>query len=247
MPFFRAVEADRDEIESGNFDPDNLTDFLGTNLIIHNGSSGFDSLGGAVGNDLLFGNGGDDFIVSDTGDDVVIPGGGSDEVVLGLLTDFDPNTQDPIFDLASPDGSNRVEVSLTPTSPSDFANVLGFDRGAGADQDFIVLTAPGANPTDLGISKVTLTSGLRLQDAGSDANVLNQIFNEVDESLATQGVDLSDDLVEVVLVTDNTDTAVIHLDVSDPNTTVATPLVNLVDVSNLTDLENQILYSTPTV
>lgn len=236
MPFVRAVEADVNEISNGNSDPNNLNSFLSKYTQIHNGSSGGDVIEGGDGADIIFGNGGDDTIQSYTGDDIIIAGGGSDLVVLGEVSD-----------LVSVDGSSRVEVSLSPTAPTDIINVLGFDRGVGADQDFIVITAPGANPSDLGISKVTLTGGQSLQDAATDAAVFNSIFTEVENSLNTQGVVLGDQAVEVVLVTDGTDTSVVHIDLAVPAAPVAVPLVNLANLSDLTDLENQILYSTPTV
>lgn len=236
MPFVRAVEADVNEISNGNSDPNNLNSFLSKYTQIHNGSSGGDVIEGGDGADIIFGNGGDDTIQSYTGDDVIFAGGGSDLVVLGEVSD-----------LVSVDGSTRVEVSLSPTAPTDIINVLGFDKGVGPDQDFIVITAPGANPSDLGISKVTLTGGQSLQDAATDAAVFNSIFTEVENSLNNQGVVLGDQAVEVVLVTDGTDTSVVHIDLAVPAAPVAVPLVNLANLSDLTDLENQILYSTPTV
>ncbi|MCI5039833.1 MAG: hypothetical protein MRY81_09130, partial [Donghicola eburneus] len=245
MPFVRAITADADAIQNGGTGTPNLDVFLSGYTQIHQGNSGADFIGGRDGNDIIFGNDGDDSIVSFTGDDVIIAGGGNDFVVLGQVSGTDAGGN-PTFDLNSADGSNRVEATLSPSAATDIINVLGFDLGAGADQDFVVLTAPGASPSDLGISKVTLTSGLRLQDAG-DPNVFINIFTEVENSLNTQGVALGDDAVEVVLISDGTDSSVVHLDVSDPNAVVATPLVNLADLTNLNDLENQILYSTPTV
>lgn len=242
LPFVRAVDADVNEISNGNSDPNNLNSFLSKYTQNHIGSSGADVIEGGDGDDIIFGNDGDDSIVSYTGDDIIIAGGGEDFVVLGQVTGFDAVTGDPIFDLVSADGNNDIEVALTPADPAnDFVSVIGFDT-SGLDFDFITLTAPGANNSDMGISKVTLTTpGLMLQ-GGDEAT----IFAEVSSILATQQDDLTDDAVEIVLVTDGVDASVVHLDVSGASP-VAQPLVNLEGVNNLDQLENLIFYFSPTV
>lgn len=244
MPFFRALFEDIDAVQNQTGDGGALNDFLSAYTQIHNGSSGADLIGGGDYDDVIFGNGGDDLIVSYGGDDIIIGGGGEDTIVLGQVNGFDPISNEPLYDLVGPDGNNDVEVALFPANPGDdFAIIYGFDT-SGSDVDFITLTAPGANPFDLGISQVSLV-GTGLTLAGSDEASL---FAAALQSLTDQQADLTDDAVEVVVMTDGTETAVVRVDVDDAGQVEgAVPLLTLVGVSDLDGVEDSLFYFSPTV
>ena len=242
---WKAIHDDQIAIANGQV-PTNLPALYDTLSLDLTGSAGSDFLSGANQSDVLRGLGGSDIIFTYAGDDVVVPGEGLDNVVLGIY-EIDGVTGDVIIDVSQADGSNRIEVA-SDAATTDVALILGFDASGGAAvEDFIVITDPGGAPASVGVTKVTIDSA-NLADSfdangNPDPGVLTTIGTE---ALTEGGAGLFDgDAFELLLMEDGNDAAVVRI--SGTAVDEFQVLAFIDGVTDLNGLEDNILFSTPTV